>query len=381
MNPQRLPGRVLMTADAVGGVFTYALELAGGLAASGVAVELATMGRRLFPGQRDEARAVPNLRVHESDFKLEWMDAPWDDVDAAGRWLLELEAQLGPDLVHLSGYAHASLPWSSPVLVAAHSCALSRWRAVKGAKDQPGWDEYSRRARQGLFSADMVVAPSRAMLDSLTTHYGDLPGTRVVRNGRSPDRFAPGAKEDYVLTAGRLWDEAKNIAALHHAAPAIPWPVLAAGDRGPESKGLDRLRKLGALSPEELSKKLSRAWIYALPARYEPLGLSVLEAGLSACALVLGDIDSLRENWEGAALFVDPNDLKALVLAINALIVEPALRVRLAARARARALELHPAAMSEGYLAAYESLLATRRKKGRRTAPEHQSSLRETAHV
>ncbi len=33
-----------------------------------------------------------------------------------------------------------------------------------------------------------------------------------------------------------------------------------------------------------------------LPARYEPFGLSVLEAALSGCALVLGDIPSLRES-------------------------------------------------------------------------------------
>ena len=33
----------------------------------------------------------------------------------------------------------------------------------------------------------------------------------------------------------------------------------------------------------------------ATPAIYEPFGLSALEAGLCGCALVLGDIESLRE--------------------------------------------------------------------------------------
>ena len=44
---------------------------------------------------------------------------------------------------------------------------------------------------------------------------------------------------------------------------------------------------------------MARASIYALPARYEPFGLSILEAALSGAALVLGDIPSLREVWGG----------------------------------------------------------------------------------
>ena len=39
------PRRILMTADTIGGVWSYALELAQGLARHGVEVALATMGR------------------------------------------------------------------------------------------------------------------------------------------------------------------------------------------------------------------------------------------------------------------------------------------------------------------------------------------------
>ena len=63
---------------------------------------------------------------------------------------------------------------------------------------------------------------------------------------------------------------------------------------------------LGRLSAGELADWYARAAIYALPARYEPFGLSALEAALSGCALVLGDIPSLREIWGDAALFVPP---------------------------------------------------------------------------
>ncbi|MEB3829625.1 glycosyltransferase [Phormidium sp. CCY1219] len=61
------------------------------------------------------------------------------------------------------------------------------------------------------------------------------------------------------------------------------------------------------MSPEELSHWYARAAIYAFPARYEPFGLSVLEAALSGCALVLGDIPRLREMWGDAAVFANPD--------------------------------------------------------------------------
>ena len=120
-----------MTADTVGGVWTYALELARALEPHGVEVELATMGRALDADQRAQLARSPVVDLHESEFALEWQDDPWDDVDRAGRWLLELEERCRPDLVHLNGYAHGALPWQTPVVVVAHSDVLSWWEAVR----------------------------------------------------------------------------------------------------------------------------------------------------------------------------------------------------------------------------------------------------------
>jgi len=73
--------RILMTADTVGGVWTYALELVRGLGESGVEVALATMGSPLTSQQRLAAESIATLEVFESNFKLEWMENPWDDVE------------------------------------------------------------------------------------------------------------------------------------------------------------------------------------------------------------------------------------------------------------------------------------------------------------
>src|SRR4051812_7211684 len=122
--------RILMTTDTIGGVWTYSLELARALQPAGIQIILATMGQLPSEDQYAEARAVPNIQLQESKFKLEWMPNPWEDVQRAGEWLLELEQQFQPELIHLNGYAHASLPWRAPVLVVGHSCVLSWWAAV-----------------------------------------------------------------------------------------------------------------------------------------------------------------------------------------------------------------------------------------------------------
>ena len=170
-----------------------------------------------------------------------------------------------------------------------------------------------------------------------------------------------------MLTAGRLWDEAKNVAAVAQVAPRLPWPVYVAGeDRHPNgtSRRVRRLHACSAdLAPDALADWYARAAIYALPARYEPFGLSVLEAALSGCALVLGDIPSLREIWGDAAVFVPPDDPDALADAhLRDLIADPE---RCARRWRARSMRTRPrvhaaSAWRATYLDAYSSIARDR---------------------
>lgn len=359
-SPHATPRRVLMTTDAVGGVWTCTLDLCRGLAAHGVAVDLALMGPEPREAQRRAALALPNVRLHESRFALEWMPEPWDEVDRAGEWLLDLEARVRPDVVHLNGFAHGALPFRAPVLAVAHSCVLSWWEAVHGGAPAARWDTYADRVRRGLQAAATVAAPSRAMADAVVAHYGRPRDLRVIANGRCPDGFAPApSKEPFVCTAGRLWDEAKNLAAVCAAAAHVSWPVLVAGDdRAPDGtrSPAGHVHQLGPLDGPALCDLFSRAAIFVLPARYEPFGLTPLEAALAGCALVLGDIRSLREVWGDAALFVPPDNRRALGLAIESLIRNPSAREALAHKARQRAERYTVENMTAGYLAAYRDL-------------------------
>ena len=350
---------VLMTADTVGGVWTYAVELAAALARRGVRVHLATMGAAVREHQRAQLAGLPDVTLHESEFKLEWMPQPWKDVDHAGEWLLSLERTLRPDLVHLNQFAFGALAFRVPKLVVAHSCVLSWWQAVHGEAAPAGWEPYRERVARGLQGAQRVAAPTAAMLRTLESNYGYRGPARVLANARDPALFAPGGKQPFVFAAGRFWDEAKNLAALDAVAPRLPWPVRVAGScLRPDGTTLKptRLQYLGELPSTAVAEQLAHASICAHPARYEPFGLSVLEAALAGCALVLGDIASLREVWGPAAVYVPPDDHAALAAALRDLIAEPQRRERLAVAARQRALQFTPDRMAAAYLAVYTEL-------------------------
>jgi glycogen synthase len=358
--------RALMTTDPIGGIWTYSLDLSRELVRAGHEVIIASMGGRLTPHQRQAAEKT-GATLCESVFRLEWMDEPWTDVDRAGEWLLELEAETRPDVIHLNGYAHATLPWQAPCIVGAHSCVVSWWWAVLGEDPPSKYAEYRRRVQEGLRAARTVVAPSRFMRDQLIQHYGEHPDVRVISNGRAHDRFHPQSKRPYIASAGRLWDPAKNLNALVAAARGMPWPLYVAGpterpdgngERGTTQGNGDsgRVRFLGPLSEERMGHLFGRAAIYVHPARYEPFGLTVLEAAFAGCALVLSELPSLLELWEDSAVFVDTSDPRRIRDAIRHLARQPSSLSKLAARARARALRLSSMHMGNAYAELYNDV-------------------------
>ena len=344
-----------MTADAVGGVWSYSLELARALAP--MEVVLATMGPPPSSDQRREAEDLTNLTLEIGDFTLEWMEDPWRDVSAAGKWLLGLEERYRPDLIHLNGYCHATLPWRVPCLVAAHSCVLSWWEAVKGETAPAHWQRYAAEVRAGIAAAAYVVAPTRDMLDCVVRHHGRPRHSRVIPNGRSR-QVAPQAKQAAIFSAGRLWDEGKNIQTLIRGADGLSWPLHLAGESG-EAGHFPQVRFLGRLTGMEIQRHFDAAAIYAAPALYEPFGLAILEAAQSGCALVLADIPSLRELWDGAACFVGPRDAASWHATLSRLTANEEERARLGNAARHRARRYGTGSMKRGYLQLYSRLLAT----------------------
>ncbi len=351
--------KILMTADPIGGVWNYALELSESMRSTHSRVALATLGRPPTAAQRSQVAALGNVTLYESGFRLEWMPEPWDDLARAADWLLNIERQFRPDVIHLNHLLHADLPWRAPVLSVGHSCVLSWWKAVRRTPIDGQWAMYRERVTESLRAAACVVAPTHAMLTALEDNYGPFRDTAVIHNARSGRLFAPRHKERLILCAGRLWDETKNVSALAAVAPRINAPVALAGEnQGPHGNRVEPsgLELLGPLEADTLASWYARAAIYALPARYEPFGLTALEAAWSGCALVLGNIDSLHEVWGAAACYVSPDDPDALCDILNRLLDNDSFRGRMAARAMARARQLTPARLAGQYQALYRQL-------------------------
>lgn len=357
--------RILMTADTVGGVFTYAVELIRALEPHGVDTVLTTFGRPLTRGQREQLSLCRAVDVHESSYALEWMRNPWADIQASLGWLRDLVVHTKPDCLHFNHFAPAAVRWQIPVVLVAHSCVWSWWQAVHGATPGADYTRYHATVEAAVHTARHVVTPSADMLASLHRNYGMPTHSTVIPNGIDLEAFEPRAKLPYVLTAGRLWDEAKNVQALEAIASQLRWPVYVAGEaREPGSTAAvssprkTACRLLGPLDRPTLASTFARASIYALPARYEPFGLSVLEAAAAGCALVVGAIPSLQENWAGAAQFVDPEAPHALRQVIEQLIASRPLREHWGRLARTRACELSSKRMADQYAQLYRDAIS-----------------------
>ena len=346
--------KVLLATDTVGDVFAYTVELASTLEAGGVEVIVATMGPRL----RREQRELLPAKVHESGYRLEWMEDSWVDVAAAGRWLLILEEEERPDVVHLCSYAHGALPFKAPKVVVAHTSVLAWWRAVHGSDAPAEWGHYREQMAAGLAGADAVVAPTMAMLKELVRDADLRPSfATVIRNGLAPPTAASDVgKSALVLGAERRWDPAKNLATLDAAAARLAWPVTVAGDLGPTGR-LRFAESTGSLGSSALSELRRSASIFAAPTVYEPSGLGILAAARERCALVLSYIPSLRELWTDAAIFVQPNDERALHEVLESLIEDRHLRGQLAERAQRRAGELSIQRTARAYRRLYGRLV------------------------
>jgi glycogen synthase len=351
------PLTVLMTADAVGGVWSYALSLCGALPE--VRFVLAVMGPLPSAAQRSAADRLGNVVLEEYGHRLEWMQGAAQHLGPSRHWLAMLARRYDADLMHINGYAHAVNDAGLPTIVVAHSDVLSWWQAVHGEAAPAEWDPYRREVIAGLHAADRVVAPTAAVLDDLARHYRFRRGGSVIANGIDVAAYAPQPKRAVVMAAGRLWDAAKNLAMLDEIAAELDWPVEIAGDPAHPETGLVQFataRLLGVLNPADMAARLAQAAFFAAPARYEPFGLGILEAAASGCALAVGDIPSLRETWDGAALFVPPDDRAAWRSTLACLIADDTRREALGRAALRRAAGLTRERMAARYAGLYREL-------------------------
>ena len=315
--------RVLITTDVVGGVWQFARELAAGLLRDGSAVALVSLGGSPSDEQRNQCAGLSsefrgNFVYECSPAPLEWMQQNEGAYYDAAPLLMRICRDFGPDLLHLNQFCFGALPVDVPKVITAHSDVLSWAEACRGEplENSPWLRQYCRLVADGLNGANVVAAPTKFMLSALKKNFPVRARCEVIANGRTIDAGKSATRQLRAVTAGRLWDEAKDIRMLAEVDSPISLYVAGEtrheGAQAPEHVGAATL--LGPLAENELHQFFRESAIYICTSRYEPFGLAPLESALCGCAVLARDIPSLREVWEdGARYFSNPQTLSALL--------------------------------------------------------------------
>src|ERR1700712_3753225 len=103
MSPESLiPHRVLMTVDAVGGVWRYAMDLVASLQNSNVQFLIAGVGPRPTAAAQAEFRSLDNVELVWTDTTLDWMADREGVLDSVAPAVTHWTRKWCPDLLHLN---------------------------------------------------------------------------------------------------------------------------------------------------------------------------------------------------------------------------------------------------------------------------------------
>jgi glycogen synthase len=363
---------VLITSDTMNGIWTYTRELACGLIARGMRVTLVSFGEIPLPEQTTWMERLPDLHYVPTAFRLDWMQEGEQHFEEASEFLCTLVREIKPDLLHLNHLCYGALPVRLPRVVVAHGDLVTWWKAVHGRDPkESAWLRWYRKViSEGVSEADAVVAPSEWMLCALRSAYGEGVRETVIHHGRNPILFNPYVKkEESVLAIGRLVDPAKQVSLLTLQRQTVPVCIVGTETLEPRpaavrtdvkfSDGSTGVAVRGAQTESQLRLLYSKAAMYAGTARYEPSGMTMIEAALSRCALILNDIPPLREIWGQAAVYFRTNDADSLAEAVRILSGDQQMLRSFANRAFQRARECFNAhRMTDNYIQLYRNVAA-----------------------
>jgi glycosyltransferase involved in cell wall biosynthesis len=321
-------------------------------------------------------RQDPGLEVKLFQSRFEhatperWMRALWVEELPHGirslypRWNLIGRPPLPPalaelDLVHApSGGAVPPAGSGQKLVVTVHDLAFlvvphvfpTLWR-----------NQFRTGLRATVRRADAIIAASRNTAEDLLSRTKvDPQKVHVIPEAAPPLPEEPPDPDEviarlkiprpYLLFVGTL-EPRKNLVRLirayrRAAATGLPHALVLAGPLGWRHQTLLREIALygpgdvvltGPLAPPELDALYRSAAAFIYPALYEGFGLPVLEAMARGVPTICSNTSSLPEVAGEAALGVDPASVREIGAALEALLTDPALQEKLAARGRARA--------------------------------------------
>jgi glycosyltransferase involved in cell wall biosynthesis len=325
---------------------------------------------RLPNGQQqqwaDDTRRRWGSRFHfiAHAVSLEWMQANESAYTQPARSLLHSIKEFKVDVLHCNQFCFGAMPIDQPKVITAHSDVLSWARSCRADQlDDTDWlRRYCSLVRAGLGAAQAVVAPTRWMLEALGEGFELPDDRRVIPNGRSLPAVPRKSRKLQAISAGRLWDEAKNIGFLGKV--SSPITLLVVGDISYDGASappvLGAVRMLGPLAEGDLLTMFRESELYICTSRYEPFGLAPLEAALCGCAILANDIPSLREVWQDGALYF--NDAASLSELLRKLHGDRKLLAKAKARSSVQAQTYSREQMTSSYFSLFQQLLARNRE-------------------
>lgn len=275
--------------------------------------------------------------IHRLDLRYQFIDTHYWDAGVAGRML---SAALGLPHVHTP-----------------HS--LGRWKKAQMAADYPGDTEafegqynFDERIRQetGLYTdASLVVATTPIQLDHLLQEYGVPAGKcRMIPPGYDDLRFFPVGEPSREAIRNRLGFQGKVVLALGRLARNKGYDLLLDAftvlvQREPEARlhlavggssatsleaelleglkeqarslGIANMVTFGDFIPDaDLPDYYRAADLFVLSSRYEPFGMTAIEAMASGAPVIVTVHGGLHRvlTYGRHALFADPLDKEDL---------------------------------------------------------------------
>lgn len=224
---------------------------------------------------------------------------------------------------------------------------LYDYSVVNSSWTQSQFDGYPKAYRKRLRRIDHGVQLPAVLPDRATARgmFG-LPPTAPI-----------------AISSGRITSD-KNQIILVQTLSALPQLHLAIAGTGPDEPRIltlaktlgvsERLHLLGEIPPADISGFLAAGDIYLFPSRFETFGLAVAEAAMAGLPVVANDLPVLREVLHDeagnpAALFVDTEDARQIVGAIEMLLDDAEEAARLASAGRRLVRRYSPQAMSRAY--------------------------------
>ncbi|PYQ23920.1 MAG: hypothetical protein DMF81_07170 [Acidobacteria bacterium] len=356
------------------------------LGAGGAETLLAEVTARLDPG-RFLSRVFPLDRPLELLPRFERARIEVDplEVPPARRPLACLAALTGrlrrfqPRVVHTHLYYANVLGRLASGMVRHARCVSTLHNPDYTFESRPGLVFAGKKALDRVTGGRnaALLAVSQAVADDFARHMG-WRTIRVVPSGVDLERYSPGTSHSTsawpgpglrLLHVGRLHPQKGHrilleaLALLCARGAQVGLALVGEGPLGAELAGQasrlgldDRVRFLGRR--DDVRELLRAADVFVFPSLYEAAGIALLEAMACGAPVVAsrtgGIVEIVRDGLDG--LLVAPGDAGELANAVGRLTDDPALRVRLGASARRRALDFDIRRTVSAIEAVYEEI-------------------------